>query len=95
MFFTFLKDTAYPLNPFVLGSLVFHDEVSTVRGEVQSLTNSGINKIIALGHAGFEVDKKIAEIDGVDIVIGGHTNTFLYTGKKKILFSCYMILKKG
>nr|XP_022289438.1 5'-nucleotidase-like [Crassostrea virginica] len=71
------KDTPIISSP---GSLVFHDEVSSVRKEVQSLTSSGISKIIALGHAGFEVDKKIAEIDGVDIVIGGHTNTFLYTG---------------
>lgn len=42
----------------------------------------GINKIIALGHSGFAVDKEIAEkVKGVDVVIGGHTNTFLYSGK--------------
>lgn len=42
----------------------------------------GIDIIIALGHSGFEVDKKIAqEVDGVDLVVGGHSNTFLYTGE--------------
>lgn len=51
-----------------------------MRTEVQKLTSQGINKIIALGHAGFEVDKRVAEIADVDIVVGGHTNTFLYTG---------------
>lgn len=41
----------------------------------------GVNKIIALGHSGFTVDKNIAQkVKGVDVVIGGHTNTFLYTG---------------
>ena len=41
-----------------------------------------IDIVIALGHAGFEVDKQIArEVDEVKIVVGGHTNTFLYTGK--------------
>ena len=40
-----------------------------------------INKIIAIGHAGIDMDKKIAkEVDGIDIVVGGHSNTFLYTG---------------
>ena len=40
------------------------------------------NKIIAVGHAGYNMDKKIASNDdGLDIVGGGHTDTFLYTGK--------------
>lgn len=67
-------------TPFVSESLIFNDEVTSVRTEVQKLTSQGINKIIALGHAGFEVDKRVAEIADVDIVVGGHTNTFLYTG---------------
>ena len=38
--------------------------------------------VIAVGHSGFDVDKKIAEnVDGIDLVIGGHSNTFLYNGK--------------
>ncbi|KAK3097870.1 hypothetical protein FSP39_014021 [Pinctada imbricata] len=72
------KETPIISNP---GSLIFHDEVESVRREVQALTNSGVNKIIAVGHAGFSVDKRIAsEVEGVDVVVGGHTNTFLYTG---------------
>ena len=41
------------------------------------------------------MDKKIAEIEGVDIVIGGHTNTFLYTGKKKGDFFLLYDFEKG
>ncbi|XP_072359337.1 5'-nucleotidase-like isoform X3 [Scyliorhinus torazame] len=62
--------------------LIFEDEVEAVQREVDKLTVLGVNKIIALGHAGFETDKEIAKkVRGVDVVVGGHTNTFLYTGK--------------
>lgn len=58
----------------------FTEIVEAVRSEVISLKAQGINKVIALGHAGFEVDKQVASINGVDLVIGGHSNTFLYNG---------------
>ncbi len=62
--------------------LVFHDEITRVQEEVTKLTDEGINKIIALGHAGFEFDQQLAAaVEGVDIIVGGHTDTFLYTGK--------------
>ncbi|CAL8287137.1 unnamed protein product [Lota lota] len=61
--------------------LGFQNEVKALQVEVERLTSMGVNKIIALGHAGFDVDKDIAKrVKGVDVVIGGHTNTFLYTG---------------
>lgn len=48
---------------------------------MDKLITLGVNKIIALGHSGFKVDQYIAKkVRGVDVVIGGHTNTFLYTG---------------
>lgn len=54
---------------------------------MDKLTALGVNKIIALGHSGFAVDKMIAKkVRGVDVVIGGHTNTFLYTG----MYNTYM-----
>ncbi|XP_044591601.1 protein 5NUC-like [Cotesia glomerata] len=65
------------------GKVVFLDEVQSIRREVDKLRANNVTVIIALGHSGFDIDKKIAtEVDGVDLVIGGHTNTFLYTGKK-------------
>ncbi|XP_067674621.1 5'-nucleotidase-like [Haliotis asinina] len=63
--------------------LVFEDEVATIQDEVSVLTQQGINKIIAVGHSGFEVDKRIAKfVQGVDVIVGGHDNTFLYTGQQ-------------
>ncbi|XP_030371338.1 snake venom 5'-nucleotidase-like isoform X2 [Scaptodrosophila lebanonensis] len=42
----------------------------------------GVNIIIALGHSGYKKDKEIAEkCPEVDIVVGGHSHTFLYTGE--------------
>ena len=64
----------------------FHDIEAIIRAEVNILQGQGVNKIIALGHAGFTVDQKVAEIDGVDVVVGGHTDTFLYTGNARIHF---------
>ncbi|NXD67314.1 5NTD nucleotidase, partial [Eolophus roseicapillus] len=61
--------------------VIFEDEIEALQVQVNELTAMGVNKIIALGHSGFTVDKNIAQkVKGVDIVIGGHTNTFLYTG---------------
>lgn len=61
--------------------LQFEDEVTALQPQVDKLITLGVNKIIALGHSGFKVDQYIAKkVRGVDVVIGGHTNTFLYTG---------------
>ncbi|XP_043075178.1 5'-nucleotidase [Puntigrus tetrazona] len=61
--------------------LQFEEEVAALQPHVDKLITLGVNKIIALGHSGFKVDQNIAKkVRGVDVVIGGHTNTFLYTG---------------
>ncbi|NWX82711.1 5NTD nucleotidase, partial [Nothoprocta ornata] len=74
------KETSFLSNPG--NDVIFEDEVEAVQLQVNKLTAMGINKIIALGHSGFTVDKTIAQkVKGVDVVIGGHTNTFLYTGR--------------
>ncbi|XP_046877126.1 5'-nucleotidase isoform X1 [Hypomesus transpacificus] len=60
----------------------FQEEVSAMQNQVNKLLSLGVNKIIALGHSGFVMDQKIARrVRGVDVVIGGHSNTFLYTGQ--------------
>lgn len=72
LFFFFLTSGPY---------LRFEEEVAVLQHEVNKLSSLGVNKIIALGHSGFDTDKEIArKVRGVDVVIGGHTNTFLYTG---------------
>ncbi|OWK02032.1 NT5E, partial [Cervus elaphus hippelaphus] len=76
------KETPFLSNPGP--NLVFEDEIAALQPEVDKLKTLNVNKIIALGHSGFEVDKLIAQkVKGVDVVVGGHTNTFLYTGEAK------------
>ncbi|XP_076242052.1 protein 5NUC [Calliopsis andreniformis] len=63
--------------------VIFLDEVDSIRKEAKRLKKEGVGILIALGHSGFDVDKKIAkEVEDIDLVIGGHTNTFLYNGKQ-------------
>lgn len=53
----------------------FGDEIESVKKYVAELKNMGINKIVVLSHAGWDVDLKIAqEVAGVDVIIGGHSH---------------------
>ncbi|CAL1534959.1 unnamed protein product, partial [Lymnaea stagnalis] len=63
------------------GTVTFSKELEAVQAEVDQLTLQGVNKIIAVGHAGFSVDLDLAKrLRNVDVIVGGHTNTFLYNG---------------
>lgn len=63
-------------------SVVMEDEVTAVRREAAKLKSQGVPIIIALGHSGIDMDKRIAmEVPNVNVVIGGLTNTFLWNGK--------------
>lgn len=77
----------YVTNETVLisspGQVGFLSEVDTIKEESERLAKQGVKIIIALGHSGFEMDKTIArEVPEVDLVVGGHTNTFLWNGKQ-------------
>jgi len=49
---------------------------------VVKLKKSGVEFIIALGHSGLEMDRRVArEVDGIDAVIGGHSHSYLFSGK--------------
>ncbi|KAJ8023878.1 5'-nucleotidase [Holothuria leucospilota] len=61
--------------------LIFSDEIQAVQTEIDRLMDQGINKIIGLGHSGYDVDMRIAKNTvGLDVIVGGHTDTFLYSG---------------
>ena len=77
-----IPDTVYLASP---GDTVeFKEEIVSIRKEIDVLKKNhpDINIFIALGHSGFAKDIEIAKsIPQLDVVVGGHTNTFLYTGK--------------
>ncbi|XP_023172544.2 protein 5NUC-like [Drosophila hydei] len=59
----------------------FYEEIDSINAEAAKLTAQGYTIIIALGHSGYRKDQEIARnCPEVDIVIGGHTNTFLFNG---------------
>ena len=46
----------------------------------RKLKENGVEIIIALGHSGYLIDIELAEnIPELDLVVGGHSHTFLYT----------------
>ena len=59
-------------------NVIPQDSVSSVQAEVDALTAMGVNKIIVLSHSGYNTDQMIAaNTTGVDVIVGGHTNTYL------------------
>ncbi len=59
-------------------NITFSDPVPAVQAEVDKLTGEGVNKIIVLSHSGYVVDQRVAqETTGVDVIVGGHSNTYL------------------
>ncbi|KAH6940415.1 hypothetical protein HPB50_027565 [Hyalomma asiaticum] len=73
-----LHETRELSNP---GNVTFDNDLESIRKEARNLTASGVNIIVAITHIGYPREKQIAaEVEDVDIVVGGHTNTFLYHG---------------
>lgn len=62
------------------------DEVSSITEEAKKLKAKGVDILIGVGHSGYDADLKIAsEVPDLDVIIGGHTNTFLYTGMRNVM----------
>lgn len=59
----------------------FTDEIVAINKEAAALKAEGVHILIALGHSGLVRDREIAaSCPDIDIVIGGHSHTFLYSG---------------
>lgn len=67
--------------------LIYNDPIKSVQKEVNKLRKKGCDLVICLSHLGFEYatnkvsDRVLAqETTGIDIILGGHTHTFLEKG---------------
>lgn len=61
--------------------ITFLDAKQVAEETVQHLEELGINKIIALSHLGYTVEHQLAqEVDGIDVLVGGHSHTELPEG---------------
>ena len=59
----------------------FADEVAALQAEAGRLRQQGVDVIIAVGHSGLTREKEMARlIEDVDIIVGGHSHSLLYTG---------------
>lgn len=59
-------------------NITFTDPVGAVREQIAKLEADGIDQIIVLSHSGYRVDQRVAAmVDGIDVIVGGHSNTFL------------------
>lgn len=55
--------------------------MKTLEAEAKKLKAQGVKIIIALTHCGINIDRIIAAKSSyVDIIVGAHSHTFLYTG---------------
>jgi 5'-nucleotidase len=70
------NDTAELSSPGENVSII--EDVEGITAAVEAVRAEGVNKIIALTHVGYPRDlEAIAKIPGVDVVVGGHSNTLL------------------
>ncbi|XP_035900904.1 protein 5NUC [Anopheles stephensi] len=75
----YLTPETKQLSP--INTVEFLDEIEAINKEATALKEQGVHILIALGHSGLERDKEIAaRCPDVDLVIGGHSHTFLYSG---------------
>ncbi len=59
-------------------SILFGDEVAYLKEAVKEIEAQGVNKIVLLSHVGYGRDKEIAAaVDGIDVIVGGHSHTYL------------------
>jgi 5'-nucleotidase / UDP-sugar diphosphatase len=50
-----------------------------VKREIDQVKSQGIDKIVLVTHCGLELDKQLATISDVDVIVGGHSHTRLDT----------------
>lgn len=70
-------DTTFSSSPSE--NMSFSDDYAGVVNQYAAeLAEQGINKIIVLSHSGIVVEQEfMAELEGVDVVVGGHSHTLL------------------
>lgn len=69
-------DTAFLASPGE--NVVFEDVVQKSNETISRLKEEGVNKIVVLSHLGYAPDLKLAEeVDGIDVIVGGHSHTKL------------------
>jgi 5'-nucleotidase len=65
-------------------SILFADEIGYLKEAVKEIEGQGIDKIVLLSHVGYVKDQQIAAaVDGIDVIVGGHSHTLLSNTDEK------------
>ncbi|MDW8352229.1 MAG: 5'-nucleotidase C-terminal domain-containing protein [Anaerolineae bacterium] len=77
-------DTAFIASPGP--NVGFNSPVTSAQAAINALLAQGVNRIIVLSHLGYSVDLQLAaQITGADVIVGGHSHTFLRTPPSPIV----------
>ncbi len=69
------RDTMEISSP---GDVIFREEIDSLQGDVDALSEQGVDIIVALTHVGLPADMRIAEaVTGIDAIVGGHSHTLM------------------
>lgn len=79
-------ETSYKTNPKNVETIDFTDTIAAAKKAVEALEKENVDVIIALTHLGLDqgddTSDKVAEaVDGIDLVIDGHSHTTLEEGR--------------
>jgi len=75
------------------GDMQFLDQHEAARQAVDELKEQGANVIVGITHSGVDEDRELArEVPGIDVIVGGHSETALY---KPILQGATIIVQAG
>lgn len=62
----------------------FTPRIESIEKEVRTLEAEGINRIVLLTHIGLDEDRDLArKINGVDVIVGGHSHSYLGPNSKE------------
>jgi len=75
------------------GDVQFLDQHEAARQAVDELKEQGANVIVGITHSGVDEDRELArEVPGIDVIVGGHSDTTLY---KPVLQGATIIVQAG
>ncbi len=77
-------ETARYVSEEKLKGISFEVPSKAVKKYISEVRKKGADVVIVLSHLGFENDKKMAkEVDGIDVIVGGHSHTPVERGYKE------------
>ena len=59
-------------------NIIVKREIESSRNTIKQLKKMGVDHVIVLDHIGYQNDLKLAKnVDGIDVIVGGHSHTLL------------------